>query len=111
MALTTISSQALMLLTLTFVSTIVLGIELGLLVGLGISVFIIVKNSAFPHIALLGRIPNTETYRDIAFHSEALTIPVCSAFPFLPFRCCPHTNDCHTMVLDLEQKGHHHHAY
>jgi high affinity sulfate transporter 1 len=67
--------KALMLLTLTFVSTIVLGIELGLLVGLGISVFIIVKNSAFPHIALLGRIPNTETYRDIAFHSEALTIP------------------------------------
>jgi MFS superfamily sulfate permease-like transporter len=68
--------QALLLLVITFATTIALGIELGLLIGLGISVFLIIQHTAFPHIALLGRLPDTNKYRDIALFKEATTIPV-----------------------------------
>jgi high affinity sulfate transporter 1 len=67
--------KALLLLAVTFVTTIALGIELGLLIGLGVSVFLIIQHTAFPHIALLGRIPGTSKYRDIALFKEATTIP------------------------------------
>jgi MFS superfamily sulfate permease-like transporter len=65
-----------LLLVITFATTIALGIELGLLIGLGISVFLIIQHTAFPHIALLGRLPDTNKYRDIALFKEATTIPV-----------------------------------
>lgn len=65
-----------MLLLVTFATTIALGIELGLMIGLGISVFLIIQHTAFPHIALLGRVPGTNKYRDIALFKEATTIPV-----------------------------------
>jgi MFS superfamily sulfate permease-like transporter len=68
--------QAMLLLAITFATTIALGIELGLLIGLGISVFLIIQHTAFPHIALLGRVPGTDKYRDIALFKEATTIPV-----------------------------------
>lgn len=67
--------KALLLLVITFATTIALGIELGLLIGLGISVFLIIQHTAFPHIALLGRLPDTNKYRDIALFKEATTIP------------------------------------
>jgi high affinity sulfate transporter 1 len=65
---------ALILLTGTFVCTIALGVELGLLIGLGISVFFIIQHTTFPHIVLLGRTPSGK-YKDISQYADALTVP------------------------------------
>lgn len=52
-------------LIVTFVLTIVLGLELGIFISLGISVFFIIKHTTYPHISILGRIPETDKYKDV----------------------------------------------
>jgi high affinity sulfate transporter 1 len=47
-------------LVLTFVLTIVLGLELGIFISLGISIFFIIKHTTYPHITILGRVPNSK---------------------------------------------------
>ncbi|GKD00553.1 SLC26A/SulP transporter [Tanacetum coccineum] len=49
--------------TVTFATTLFLGIEIGVLVG----------ESANPHIAVLGRLPGTTVYRNIQQYPEAYT--------------------------------------
>ena len=37
--------------------------EVGIGVGVGLSLLLVIYRSAFPRIAILGRLPNTEIYR------------------------------------------------
>lgn len=50
---------------LTFAATLSIGILEGILIGAGASLVAIVYRSTHPHIALLGRIPQTAHYRNI----------------------------------------------
>ncbi|KAG9139519.1 hypothetical protein Leryth_022520 [Lithospermum erythrorhizon] len=59
--------------TITFASTMFLGIEIGVLVGVGFSLAFVIKESANPHIAILGRLPGTTVYRNIQQYQEAYT--------------------------------------
>ena len=53
----------------TFMSTLVIGIEEGILVGVILSLLLVVYQSSYPHLAELGNIPNTIYYRNIRrFH-------------------------------------------
>jgi len=63
----------LLILSVTFVTTIVVGIELGILVGVLLSILFLIKQSSYPHIAVLGRIPGTIHYRSIADNDNAIT--------------------------------------
>lgn len=56
---------------LTFVLTIFLGIELGIGISLAVSVLIVLKHTSVPSVILLGRIPETTKYRDVALFKEA----------------------------------------
>lgn len=57
------------MLLVTFLATLSLGIEEGILIGVVLSLAIVVYRSSYPHIAVLGRIPNTDQYRNVArFH-------------------------------------------
>lgn len=67
------SDLALML--LTFVSTLFLGIEEGLLAGIVTSIAVFVISTTRPHTAVLGLIPGTEAYRNVLRHPEARTTP------------------------------------
>ncbi|MEM9492478.1 MAG: sulfate permease, partial [Myxococcota bacterium] len=58
------------LLVLTFAATLSLGIEMGILVGVGASLLWFVVFSTRPHIALLGRKPNG-AFRNVLRHSDA----------------------------------------
>lgn len=49
----------------TFICTIVLGIEVGILVGAGISIVRLLKEAAQPHVARLGKLPGTDTWRNV----------------------------------------------
>lgn len=63
------------LLVLTFVATLSLGIQWGILVGVVASVLLFLVRTTRPHFAVLGRIPDSQTYLNIARHPQAETTP------------------------------------
>lgn len=63
------------LLTITFFATLSLGIEEGILVGVGASLLWFVVKTTRPHFAVLGQIPGTQAYRNVKNHPEAEPIP------------------------------------
>ena len=65
----------------TILVTLVEGVELGLLVGVGLSIFLHLWATSRPHIALVGQIPGTTSFRNVARHtvvtdSEILSLRV-----------------------------------
>ncbi|KAL6063515.1 putative sulfate transporter [Balamuthia mandrillaris] len=66
---------ALFLFVATLVLTLSLGVELGIVVSLGISVFLIIRHTSLPHIAILGLEPKSNKFKDISRWSDARTIP------------------------------------
>lgn len=59
--------------TITCIVTLFLGIEIGVLAGVGVSLAFVIHESANPHIAILGRLPGTTVYRNIQQYPEAYT--------------------------------------
>ncbi|GAB4836529.1 Sulfate transporter 4.1, chloroplastic [Ancistrocladus abbreviatus] len=58
---------------ITCTTTLFLGIEIGVLVGVGVSLAFVIHESANPHIAVLGRLPGTTIYRNVKQYPEAYT--------------------------------------
>ncbi|MFT4986745.1 MAG: SulP family sulfate permease [Glaciecola sp.] len=50
----------------TFMSTLALGIEEGILIGIGFSLIMLIYRVSYPHIAEVGRVPNTDHFRNLA---------------------------------------------
>ena len=63
------------LLVLTFFATLSLGIQWGILVGVGASVLLFLVRTTRPHFAVLGRIPESQTYLSVGRHPHAETLP------------------------------------
>ena len=63
------------MLLLTFASTLALGIEQGIVVGVVASLAMLIFHSTMPHVAVLGRLPGTEVYRNVKRHPQAQTAP------------------------------------
>ncbi|KAK9019445.1 hypothetical protein V6N11_053969 [Hibiscus sabdariffa] len=59
--------------TITTTTTLFLGIEIGVLIGVGVSLAFVIHESANPHIAVLGRLPGTTVYRNVEQYPEAYT--------------------------------------
>ena len=59
----------------TIVAVLSLGMLVGILVAVGLSLLAVVLRASSPSTAFLGRIPGSDTYRDIADHPEAKTFP------------------------------------
>lgn len=59
---------------LTFVVVLVAGVETGILVGVAAAMLIFIWRSSRPHVAIIGRVGNTEIYRNVLRHDV---------------RCCP----------------------
>jgi sulfate permease, SulP family len=55
----------------TFAVTLGLGIEQGILVGVLVSLGALVYQTSRPHSAVLGRLPGTDTFRNVGRHPEA----------------------------------------
>ncbi|QOY36557.1 SulP family inorganic anion transporter [Anaerobacillus isosaccharinicus] len=56
---------------ITFVATLVIGIELGILVGVGFSLIVFIGRSAYPHVAELGFLSEEKVYRNIKRYPNA----------------------------------------
>ncbi len=53
----------------TILVTLVEGVEAGLLVGVGLSIFLHLYRTSKPHVAVVGQIPGTMNFRNIARHT------------------------------------------
>jgi SulP family sulfate permease len=58
----------------TIVVTLVKGVELGLVVGVGLSIFLHLYRTSKPHVAVVGQVPGTEHFRNMERH-EVVTDP------------------------------------
>jgi SulP family sulfate permease len=61
-------------LLLTFGGVIFLGVEEGILLGVALSLAVLVWRSSHPHMAIVGRVPGTEHFRNIERH-QVDTLP------------------------------------
>jgi SulP family sulfate permease len=61
------------LLVLCFVSTLFLGIQLGILISVVASLLVVLRQTTRPHTAILGRIPGTAAFRNVERSPEAVT--------------------------------------
>lgn len=58
----------------TLLGVLVLGVEGGILTGVALSLATLVWRSSHPHIAVVGRVPGTEHFRNVERH-QVLTLP------------------------------------
>ena len=63
------------LLLLAFSATLVLGIERGIAVAVVASLVVILQKTSRPHIAILGRLPGTQAFRNVERSPAAVTSP------------------------------------
>ncbi len=59
----------------TFAATLGAGIQYGILIGVALSLLMFLVSTSRPHFALLGRIPGTDAYLNVARHPHAITVP------------------------------------
>ncbi|KAM9185618.1 solute carrier family 26 member 6 isoform 4-T4 [Dugong dugon] len=59
----------------TFVATILLNLDIGLAVAVVFSLLLVVFRTQLPHYSVLGQVPDTDVYRDVAEYSEAREVP------------------------------------
>ncbi len=60
------------LLVATFFSTLVFGIEYGILVGVGLSLILLIYRTSRPYVTELGKVPNSDFYRNKNRFKEVL---------------------------------------
>ncbi len=70
------------LLLITFAATLFLGIEDGIALGVIMSLVIVIYNTTKPHTAELGRLGNSDNYRNLDRYQEAKTDPDLVIFRF-----------------------------
>lgn len=62
----------------TLLATLVRGVELGLIVGVGLSLALYLYKTSRPHIAEVGRVPGTEHFRNVQRHAVTVAPKVLS---------------------------------
>ncbi|MCB9777519.1 MAG: solute carrier family 26 protein [Alphaproteobacteria bacterium] len=70
-----VSRSDLAMMGLTFVATLTLGIEQGILVGVAASLVWFVWSTSKPHVAVLGRLPGSTVYRNVDRYDQAQCTP------------------------------------
>jgi sulfate permease, SulP family len=62
-------------LVVTFATTLLVGIEAGILVGVGFSLLVFIWRSAYPHSARLGYLERERVFRNVSRYPEVVTYP------------------------------------
>jgi SulP family sulfate permease len=62
-------------LVITFIATLSLGVERGILVGIAFSLAVFIWRSAHPHTAEMGYLPEENVFRNVQRYPDALTFP------------------------------------
>ncbi len=67
---------------LTFLTVVVVNIDIGLLAGFTASTIVLFVRSLWTHVSLSGIVPNTDLYLDINHYDSAVEIPGLKIFRF-----------------------------
>ena len=59
------------MLLITFVVTLVFGVQIGISIGVVLSLGLVIHRSVYPHLAELGKLPETNYYRNLSRFPEA----------------------------------------
>jgi len=59
----------------SFLGTMFLGVEIGLGIAVGLSLLLVLYESAYPHLPMLGRLPGTNVYRNVKQYPNAIMYP------------------------------------
>jgi SulP family sulfate permease len=59
------------MLVITFVATLVFGVQIGIITGVVLSLGLLIHRSVYPHLAELGKLPDTNFYRNLSRFPEA----------------------------------------
>lgn len=70
-----VSRPDLALMGITFAATLLIGIEQGIVLGVAASLVWFVWRTSKPHVAVLGRMPGTTVYRNVARYPDAEQTP------------------------------------
>lgn len=85
-------------LIVTFLAVLIVGIELGILIGAGVSLVLYLWRTSRPHVAVLGRIGTSEEYRNVLRH-KTMTYPSVLAMRVDESLYFPNTQYLEDMVL------------
>ena len=66
------NKKDLAMLVLTFLSTLIFGVQIGITTGVVLSIGLLIHRSVYPHLAELGKLPDTNYYRNLSRFPEAL---------------------------------------
>ncbi|XP_032174872.1 solute carrier family 26 member 6 isoform X5 [Mustela erminea] len=64
----------------TFVATILLNLDIGLAIAIVFSLLLVVFRTQLPRYSVLGQVPDTDIYQDVAEYSEAREVPGVKVF-------------------------------
>jgi len=70
------------MLAVTFLATLILGIEEGIGIGVLLSLVLVIYSSTFPHSAELGRLGDTDKFRNVERYKNAIIEPEMLIFRF-----------------------------
>ena len=59
------------MLLVTFLSTLIFGVQVGILTGVVLSLGLVIHRSVYPHLAELGKLPDSNYYRNLSRFPEA----------------------------------------
>jgi sulfate permease, SulP family len=62
----------------TILLTLIEGVEAGLLAGVGLAIFLHLYSTSRPHVAVVGQIPGTATFRNVTRHAVVTTPEILS---------------------------------
>ena len=60
------------MLAITFLATLIFGVQIGITIGVVLSLGLVIHRSVYPHLAELGKLPDTNYYRNLARFPEAI---------------------------------------
>lgn len=56
----------------TFLSTLIFGVQIGIMTGVALSLGLVIHRSVYPHLAELGKLPDSNYYRNLSRFPEAI---------------------------------------
>jgi len=60
------------MLLVTFLATLIFGVQIGITTGVVLSIGLLIHRSVYPHLAELGKLPDTNYYRNLSRFPEAI---------------------------------------
>ena len=55
---------------ITFLGVVIIDIDYGLFIGIGVSIILLLAKNQSPSVIILGRVPNTDIYLDISRYAS-----------------------------------------